>query len=178
MALRKTTQPTRGNSVLAVFTEWYNWQTDANYSIASRPEPPAAVLHDRDAGKTAWVEIAEACTTNDYARDITQEELDDPDAEDSSFETDMDQRAAEAFVAAAEEKLCSRAYEAIVAQHGPGVLLVVIRSPWFNEETFQAMESAWSENEIENASGSFARIYIGWRAQGGYDFEEWTRPVA
>lgn len=177
MVKRKDVKEAHELAVIDDFLEWYNAEYDADFELKSRPEPPDAVIIDYDSDETTWVEICDAFYSADWAHDQFSHATEGEDDFDMKPEhgvyMDMDKQAALIFVNEAKKKLNKSSYGDVSEEYGPGILVIIVDSPWFNDQTVAEMESAWSEDEVGDGAGYFDTMFIGWRTQNGFDFQKW-----
>jgi len=174
MGRRHTVTSANEDAEIADFLEWYNLKYGASFEVESRPDPPDAILRDRDTGITTWVELTNAYYSAEWARDVhSHATAGRENFEMGHIHEDMDKKTADNFVCISMKKLNSSSYDSVAEQYGMGILVVVVHSPWFDDQTVEEMENAWNEKDVENTSGNIGRMFYGWRFKGGYDFREW-----
>jgi hypothetical protein len=85
----------------------------------------------------------------------------------------MDKQTAARFAALLKKKLSKQSYAAAHIQHGPGMLLVGMQSPWFDGETCEMMREACRKTDWSTDRGYFSHVFIAFRSMNKQDFEEW-----
>lgn len=145
----------------------HNALTGSTFTIESRPDPPDAII--RDGGKRLWVEHTDAFYSSSWARDLSSYAASDKQHHPMppSMHMSMDERLAAEFCKRVIEKYCEPTYAPLVAQYGPGILVVGLESPWSDHNTIDAINYRWKEVEgSPDLSAVFGWVYLGHRNRG------------
>lgn len=142
--------------------------------VISRPDPPDAILSNDLI--TTWMELTDAFFSEAWARDLssfTSIKGHEPMAK--GVYMDMDKQLAEIFCDLLVKKAKKNSYTPLIHQHGPGILVVGLESPWLDDETITAIDEEWHRRGSPDISATFAHVYLRDRnANGGQPFS-WPR---
>lgn len=159
MANRRPIQQAHERKNVDLFLDWFNRVYHSDFKVVSEPNPPEAVI--RSSRSTRWVEVSTAFLNEAFAKDLyshaTPSEAHKPIGP-GPFQ-DMDNAFAEKFVSIVKKKLEKKSYVPWRDQHGPGYLVVPIKNPWLDKQTFGCMKESWAASTI-NDLGCFRSIYI------------------
>lgn len=157
------------------FIAWWASQTGEQFAVDSRPHPlppEAIVKSDR---RTTWIEVTDAFHSDDWAQDqysdATPEEEHKPMGPGPFV--GMDAQHAKSFADLLKKKLSKDSYAKPCREHGPGILLVGMQSPWFDGETCEMMKEACRNTDWSTDRGYFSHVFISFRFMNQQEFEEW-----
>jgi hypothetical protein len=159
---RRPTQQKHERAYVSSFVNWFNRENHTDFIEDSEPNPPDAVLRS-SSGRTCWVEVSSAFLNGDYAKDLysfaTPGETHKPYCNRPVQEPDNN--FAGRFVCVVKNKLEKPSYIPCKKEYGHGYLIVPIMDPLFNEQTIQAMKTAWaaSASTVKDL-GCFSSVYI------------------
>jgi len=167
MSVRKVVQKADEDAVLAAALAEHNRALGATLAVVSRPDPPDAVLSD--GVQTTWLELTDAFFSDDWARDIVGYAAGEPHRPmRQGFYVDMDAQLAHRFCDIVLQKAAKSSYRPFVQQHGPGILVVGLESPWADgEDTVAAINEEWAARGNPDISDTFEFVYLGFRDNAG-----------
>ena len=150
------------------FLRWYN----PEYEIVEEPDPPEAII--KFGNKTTWIEVADIFFTWEYARDeysyATPDETHIHMTPGPYF--NKDEELANRFIKVLKDKLTKPSYLPFKRRCGPGILVIGMRSPFFNQETVVIMREKYQAENWSDDLKCFEKIYI---TAKGYNPLEWCR---
>lgn len=107
--------------------------------LVSRPDPPDAVLSD--GSTTTWMELTDAFFSQAWARDLSSfNSTKGHEPMSKGMYMDMDNQFAKNFCELLVKKANKFSYLPLLQQHGPGILVVGLESPWLDDETINATD--------------------------------------
>jgi len=147
-------------AVLRDFLDWYNSKHNLKFEIIEEPDPPEAIVKSGD--RTTWIEVVDVFLSGEYARDeysyATPGETHIP--MDPGPYVNMDEAFANHFVKVIQDKLTKKSYLTFKEQYGPGILVMGMRSPFFDQQTVDMMRPEYQMEEWSHDLGCFREIYI------------------
>ena len=148
------------------FLRWCN----PEYEIVGEPDPPEAIV--KFGNKITWIEVADVFLSGEYARDeysyATPKETHIPMRPGPYI--NMDEQLANHFVKVLKDKLTKPSYLPFKSSYGPGILVIGMRSPFFDQETVDIMREKYQAENWSDDLGCFEKIYI---MANGYNPLEW-----
>lgn len=155
------------------FLRWHSSVHRSRFHIVCRPDPPDAIIQT---GRVVrWIEVGVVYFSRDWARDLytyaTPGESYQPAASD--FLINPDQQFSSQFASVLKKKLEKKIYLEHACLYGPGYLVLPVRYPLFNGETWLHMRSKWETTTVEN-SGAFRSVFVGCYSQGRIKFHRWA----
>lgn len=175
MNKRRQVQDKHEQFLIDTFISWWASQTGEQFTVISRPHPlpPEAIV--KSARRTTWVEVTDAFYSDEWAQDLcsyaTAEEVHRPMGPGPYV--GMDAQYAERFASLLKKKLSKVSYAKPYQEHGPGILLVGMYSPWFDDGTCDMMRNACRKTDWSTDLGYFSRVYISFSSRNRQIFEEW-----
>jgi len=155
------------------YLDWVNSTRGEEFAVIEEPEPPEAIIASRNC--TTWVEVLDVFYSDDWARDkytyATPGEKHQPMGPGPYV--NMDQLFVKRFIRELRKKLTKTSYIPFRDQYGPGILLVGIHHPWFDEETVRMMREAYLAEDWSNSLGCFDGIYYSFRSMNQTVFKRW-----
>ena len=166
MNKRKEIKKEHERALIKNFLKWHN----PEYKIVGEPDPPEAII--KFGNKTTWIEVADTFFTWEYARDeysyATPDETHIPMTPGPYF--NGDEQFANRFVKVLKDKLTKPSYLPFKRRYGPGILLIGMRSPFFDKQTVDIMREKYQAENWSDDLGCFEKIYI---TAKGYNPLEW-----
>ena len=168
MNKRRPVQEEHELFVVNVFIEWWALQTNEHLRVISRPHPlpPEAIVQSDQ--RTTWIEVTDAFYSGEWAKDLysyaTPGESHKP-MRSGSYEgikpyTGMDEQIASRFATLLKKKLSKQSYTASYEKYGPGILLVGIQSPWFDEQTCDMVRAECRKTNWSTCQCYFSHVFI------------------
>jgi len=152
------------------FIRWWASETGEQFQVISRPDPPDAIIQSDL--RTSWIEVTDAFYSDEWAKDrysdATPGETHKPMK--SGPYVGMDAQAAGRFVTLLKKKLSKKSYENPHKKYGSGMLLVAVKSPWFDRDE---MRDACYKTDWSLDHGFFSSVFISFRSLNQQTFEEW-----
>ncbi|EIW90549.1 hypothetical protein AGRI_01730 [Alishewanella agri BL06] len=152
-------QPAHEIAVLESFKIFLS-KEGCDLKVLSRPDPPDAIV-DID-GNTTWIEISDAFQNSEWARSITTYAADDkvhiPGG--NGLTLNPDEASINIVTKVILNKYDKKTMNSIMAQHGPGILLVGMYTPMTFPE--DVIEQAGHEilEVISSRKQIFGAIYL------------------
>ena len=173
MANRALVKKRHEDAVLEDFVAFLNHRFKARYSIEARPDPPEAII--RGSRRRRWVEVADVFYSRDYAHDILSYATPGERHHDTSgiVQYDVDGKLARQFVSILQKKVMKKSYLSFRERYGPGLLLLVINHPWFDDRTVWYMKNATRAASWEKDLGCFSSVYFSFRLGSGWSYKRW-----
>lgn len=174
MSNRAVVQNAHEDAVLAAALAEHNYGLGAALEVVSRPDPPDAVLSD--GVRTTWLELTDAFFSDEWARDIVGYAAGEPHRPmRQGVYADMDAQLARRFCDIVLQKAAKASYRPFVQQHGPGILVVGLESPWADaEDTVASINEEWAARGNPNISDIFEFVYLGFRDDAGNHAVRWS----
>jgi hypothetical protein len=142
--------------------------------VISRPDPPDAILSDGSI--TTWIELTDAFFSEAWARDLSSfASIKGHEPMARGVYMNMDMQLAENFCDLLVKKATKNSYKPLIQQHGPGILVVGLESPWLDDETINAIDDEWLRRGSPDISATFAYVYLRRRNASGSDVFAWPR---
>ena len=165
MATRREINSQHESAVIDAALRAHNETFGTGFSVESRPDPPDAIVVNGN--QRTWIEHTDVFYP-EWAEDITSYAASDKAHKPMRRgpHMDMDNQVADAFVKAVLKKFENRSYQPVLDEFGPGILVVGIESPWFDEETLQAIDEKWAELGRIDLTPIFRWVYLGFRVGG------------
>ena len=165
MATRREINSKHESAVLDAAIDAHNKLTKTKFSVESRPDPPDAILID--GSHRTWIEHTDVFYPG-WAEDLTSFAATDKEHKpmQKGLHMDMDNIVANTFVDVVFKKINKASYKPLVEEFGAGILVVGIESPWFDNETIQAINNKWNEAGTNELSTIFKWVYLGYRTNG------------
>ena len=158
---------------MADFLDWYNKINGTRFIVAAEPEPPEAVARYRD--DYIWLEVADVFQSDEYARDLysfaTSSETHKPMGPGPFM--NMDEKFAQRFVSVLNAKLAKASYKPFYELYGPGILLLAMHTPWFNETTMELIGSQYKAADWSGNLEFFGEVFIAFFSSDGRTFRKW-----
>lgn len=174
MKSRAEIQEAHELAVLTVGLAEHNRIHGLSLEVISRPDPPDAILSDGSI--TTWMELTDAYFSEAWARDLSSfSSIKGHEPMGRGMYIDMDNQLAENFCDLLIKKAKKNSYQAVVQQHGPGILVVGLESPWLDDETINAIDEEWLRRESPDISATFAHVYLRNRNANGNQAFAWPR---
>ncbi len=155
------------------FLGWYNSISGTKFVVVAEPDPPEAVARYED--KHIWLEVADVFCSDEYAKDVysyaTLDEKHKPMGPGPFV--NMDERFARRFVNVLSDKLAKASYKPFYESYGPGILLLAVHNPWFDEQTITTMRSQCSAVNWSDNLKLFGKVFIAFFSSEGRTFYEW-----
>jgi hypothetical protein len=175
MNKRRPIQENHERFLVDTFIEWWASQTGEKFQVILRPHPnppEAIVKSDR---RTTWIEVTDAFYSNEWAKDLysyaTPGETYKP-IEPGPY-VGMDVQTVRRFVAVLKKKLSKESYADPYKKHGPGILLIGMKSPWFYKQTYSLMHDECQNTDWSTDKGYFSYVFISCNSLNKQTFEEW-----
>ena len=166
MKSRAEIQKAHEDAVLLAGLSEHNRLHSIELKVISRPDPPDAILSDGSI--TTWMELTAAFFSQAWAKDLSSyNSIKGHLPMASGPYMDMDKQFAKNFCDLLQRKVGKSSYQPIINQHGPGILVVSLESPWLDEESLTAIDEEWAERGSLDVSQTFAHVYLRHRAGGG-----------
>jgi len=173
MNKRRPIQEKHEQFLVDEFIRWWALRTAEQFHVLSRPNPPEAIV--RSKRRTTWIEVTDAFFSTKWAEDLysyaTPGEQHKP--MEPGLYMGMDEQTAANFIKGLKRKLTKKSYADACDEHGPGMLLVGIQSPWFGGETCEMMEAACRKTEWTSNPGYFSHVFISFRSNNRQAFQQW-----
>lgn len=174
MINRRPVQQSHERFFVEQFLNWFNSAYRSNFQVVIEPNPPEAVI--RSSRTTRWVEVTTAFWSDAYAQDLfsyaTPDETHKP-VGPGPF-GGMDKQFAQRFASVVKKKLEKKSYIPWRDKYGPGYLIVPIKHPWFNGQTFSLMKDAWT-GCVVNDLGCFRSIRMAFPSLNKIRFFRWPK---
>ena len=168
MNKRKQIKKEHERALIKNFLRWHN----SEYIIVGEPDPPDAIIKFEN--KITWIEVADIFFTWEYARD--EYSYATPDETHilmtSGPYLNMDEAFANRFVKVLKDKLTKPSYLPFKDRYRPGMLIMAMRSPFFDQQTVDIMRKKYQTENWSDDLGCFEKIYI---TANGYNPLEWCR---
>jgi hypothetical protein len=176
MTTRREINSKHEGAVIGAALHAHNERMGAAFQVESRPDPPDAILVDGN--QRTWLEHTDAFYPG-WAEDLTSYAASDKIHRPMrrGLHMDMDNQVAEVFAKVVIEKFKNKSYQSAINQYGPGILVVGIESPWFDDETVHAINEHWAERGSPDLSSVFRWVYLGFRLGGENKATLW-KPTA
>ena len=87
--------------------------------------------------------------------------------------TNMGVQTAMRFATLLKKKLSKQSYAEPYKKYGPGILLISMQSPWFNDQTCDMMRDECRETDWSTDQGYFSHVFISFHSLNQQTFEEW-----
>lgn len=147
-------------AVVAGFLNYYNQINGTQFAVDSEPEPPEAIAKDGE--KCIWLEVTDVYFSDDLAKDVqsyaTPGETHIP--EKGGVKESPDKTFLQRFMGVVETKLSKPSYKEVCEIYGPGILIVGIQYPLFNEEMLHELQVYQKSMSLAGNLGYFNKIYI------------------
>jgi hypothetical protein len=165
---RRPIQKQHERANVSSFVNWFNREHHTDFEVDREPkapdEAPNAVLRS-SSGSTCWVEVSTTFWKEAYARDlysyVTPGETHRPYFHQPVQEPEPDNNFARRFACVVKKKLEKRSYIRCKKMYGHGYLVVPIKYPGFDEQTFQDIKVAWADSaSTVKDLGCFTGVYI------------------
>jgi hypothetical protein len=172
MGNRKEIQDQHELAILNEYINWLNSQSDEEFKIIERPDPPDAIIKGND--RIKWLEHTDAYRSPEEA----QEERSLVTLGEKPFHhkehpiISPDERFAGVVVNNLHSKLQKDSYKVVYEKYGQGTLIVSERDPLFGSDTLNDIRTALNSYVFVGDRGYFKQAYLCIRANGGYIFEE------
>ncbi len=154
------------DAVLIDALEEHNRLHGLKLALISRPDPPDAILSDGLV--TTWMELTDAFFSRAWARDLSSYgSMKGHKPMATGGYIGMDRQFAENFCDLVQQKASKQSYAPVVANHGPGILVVGLESPWLDDDTMYEVAEEWTARESPDISETFAFVYVRHRAANG-----------
>ncbi len=172
MTLRRDINREHETAVIDAAVRAHNTRTATSFEVEARPDPPDAILFDGT--MRTWIEHTDAFYPG-WARDLTSFAARDRKHHPlhRGIHVDMDARFAMEFCRVVQQKLENRSYAKVVAELGPGILVVGLESPWLAEDTIETINDHWRQLGSPDLSSVFAYVYLGYRADDANQAVPW-----
>ncbi|MCA1717892.1 MAG: hypothetical protein LC781_14100 [Actinobacteria bacterium] len=146
MNKRKPIKKQHEQAVVTDFLGWYNSISGTKFVVVAEPDPPEAVARYED--KHIWLEVADVFWV------VAQPTL---------FK----------LVNVLSDKLAKASYKPFYESYGPGILLLAVHNPWFDEQTITTMRSQCSAVNWSDNLKLFGKVFIAFFSSEGRTFYEW-----
>ena len=161
-------------AVLTTGLAEHNRLQGLSLKLISRPDPPDAILSD--GSLTTWMELTDAFFSAAWARDLSSFiSIKGHEPMARGVYMDMDKQLAENFCDLVVKKATKNSYKLLIQQHGPGILVVGLESPWLNDETINTIDEEWCRRGSPDISATFAHVYLRYRNANGSQAFAWPR---
>jgi len=155
------------------YLNWLKVTTGLEFSIIDDPDPPEAIIASEN--QTIWVEVVDVFYSDDLAKDkysyATPDEKHQPMGPGPYVS--MDQVFAHRFIGGLRKKLTKTSYVPFREKYGPGILLIGIHHPWFDEETVRMMKDAYLSEDWNDSLDCFDKIYYSFSSMNRTVFKLW-----
>jgi hypothetical protein len=155
------------------YLNWLKITTGVEFFIIEEPDPPEAIIASDN--QVTWVEVVDIFYSNDFAKDkysyATPGEKHQPMK--AGPYVSMDQQFSNSFIRELRKKLVKSTYIPFREKYGPGVLLIGIHHPWFNEETVGMMKEAYLSEKWNDSLVCFDKIYYSFSSMNKILFKLW-----
>lgn len=159
MKSRAEIQDAHELAVLAAGLAEHNRLHGFALQVISRPDPPDALLSDGSI--TTWMELTDAFFSEAWARDLSSfTSIKGHEPMSQGVYMNMDNQLAEVFCDLLIKKASKQSYRPLVQQHGPGILVVGLESPWLDDETLHSIDQEWLRRGQPDISSTFAHVYL------------------
>ncbi len=175
MNKRRAVQEKHERFLVDAFIAWWATQKIEQFRVISRPHPisPEAIVQSNQ--RTTWIEVTDAFHSDEWAQDMysdaTPGESHKPMGPGPYV--DMDAQTATRFAMLLKKKLSKQSYAESYKKYGPGILLVGMQSPWFDEQTCNMMRDECWKTDWSTNKGYFSHIFISFSSLNHQTFEEW-----
>ncbi|MDF7809649.1 hypothetical protein P4E94_19580 [Pontiellaceae bacterium B12219] len=170
---RKPIKDAHERFIVDQFIQWWEKETQEQFEVISRPEPPEAIIESSK--RKSWIEVTDTFYSDEWAKDLyskaTPEENHIPMEE--GFHYGMDEQTAIRFSSLLKQKLSKTSYKKTFDLYGAGILIVVMKSPWFDAETCKMMREACNQTDWTSNKGYFDQVYLSFRSMNQQVFDEW-----
>lgn len=170
---RRLIQDQHEQFLIDEFIRWWVSRTGEHLQVISRPNPPEVIV--RSECRTTWLEVTDAFHSTEWAKSLYSYAT--PDEEHKPMGpgpyVGMDEQTAVRFAALLKKKLSKQSYAEAHAEHGPGMLLIGMQSPWFDGETIEMMEETCQKTDWSQDRGYFSHVFISFRSMNQLVFKEW-----
>ncbi|MGB7815334.1 MAG: hypothetical protein WBL28_03175 [Methylotenera sp.] len=162
---------------VGLFLDNFNRCYHTDFKVVDEPVSCEAIIQSKKS--TRWVEVTDACLSNEFATDIysyaTPGETHKPSREGLLIGPDT--QFAKQFVTVVKQKLEKSTYEPFREKYGQGYLIVSIQYPLYGQGTLRYIRRTWDEIQI-NDKNCFRSIYIAYRTFNGYKVSLWKPNTA
>jgi hypothetical protein len=176
MNKRRPIQEKHEKFLVDAFIKWWASHTNEHFNVISRPHPlpPEAIVQSEI--RTTWIEVTDAFYSSKWAQDLYSYATpgETHKSMDSGPYVGMDVQTARQFIEVLTKKLSKKSYADVYNQHGPGILLIGMQSPWFNERICSLMHDECKKADWSIDRGYFSNVFISFSSLNQQTFEEWT----
>jgi hypothetical protein len=175
MNKRRPVQDKHERVLVDAFITWWASQTGEQFRVIARPHPlpPEAIVQSDQ--RTTWIEVTDAFHSDEWAQDlysnVTPGESHKPMGPGPNV--NMDAQTAARFAALLKKKLSKQSYADPHQNYGPGILLVGMQSPWFDEQTCETMRHECGRTDWSTDQRFFSHVFISFSSLNQQTFEEW-----
>lgn len=149
----------------------HNLRFNLSLKVVSQPDPPDAMLSDGSI--TTWMEVTDAFYSTEYARHLsTHNSIKGHKPMAKGLRGDVDEDVAVEFCNALAKKVGKTSYIPLIQKYGPGILVIGVETPWYNEFTLEAIDQEWVRRGRPDFSATFSHVYL--RVRGSHTIA-WPR---
>lgn len=159
--------------VVDQFIHFWDEHHRERFYVVERPDPPEAIVESSQ--RQTWIEVATVYVSDEWARDLHS--YANPDEKHVLMApgpyASMDATFAKRFLRVLSDKLSKKSYRAVARMLGPGILLLDIKSPWFESDTCKMMAQECRKADWTKCTGYFSHIFIAYPHLNQTAFREW-----
>ncbi len=173
MARRRDINGLHEATVLAVALREHNRLNGLDLKIVDRPDPPDAMLSD--GVLTTWMEHTDAFYPG-WAEDLSSFAASDKKHRPirQNWHLNVDVTFAKIVCDRIEAKVRNTTYQSVVDQHGPGLLVVGLETPWLDRDTHAAIDHEWRQRGSPGLERYFRHVYFAFRVFQGRRAALWV----